>query len=183
MMCIYIYKKHIYIYNIIFNIYIIIIIFNIYIYISQKQNALSESNTWISPAGCDSNAKSQVATWFGSKPIPSCVQSVKIPLTLDSTQAPQDTPRRWMMDEKNLMWWLSWFYDGFHYRFCLLSRKTNSFLWKNLSLMGKSSINGPCYTCSTCSMAMWFTWDCWGEEWRLHVPRRPVSFLGQLTWW
>lgn len=46
---------------------------------------------------------SQVATWFGSKPIPSCVQSVKIPLTLDSTQAPQDTPRRWMMDEKNLM--------------------------------------------------------------------------------
>ena len=37
---------------------------------------------WISPALAP---KSQVATWFGSKPIPSCVQSVKIPLTLDST--------------------------------------------------------------------------------------------------
>jgi len=137
----------------------------------------SRSPALASFAGCD-------VVWIkaNTKLCPKCQNPIDPWQHTGTPRYPKALDDGWKKSDV-MVTWLSWFYYGFYYRFCLLSRKTNSLLWKNLSLMGKSPINGPCYTCSTCSMAMWFTWDCWGEEWRLHVPRRPVSFLGQLTWW
>ena len=56
------------------------------------------------------NKKRQAATWFGSKPIPSCVQSVKIPLSPDSTGAGPGLQRGifWI-----IFWMIFWMMSDF----------------------------------------------------------------------